>query len=129
MQPELSPRQWRCNVLQDRSHWAEASRVAVGLDGFADAAHPKWDEVVEIGDGAALCMETVRYKWWSAVDRKVFSLLEVNTQQFGLCHYYCPVCESFFSPDGTLETKYKAPYFRMCEKCAKIGTEHEVQQA
>jgi len=125
MQPTLSPRQWCCNVLENRSHLAEASRIAAGLDGFANSANPKWDEVVAVGDGAALCRETERYRWWRYLDRRVFSILEVNVGRLGLSHYYCPLCEAFFSPDGTLETKYSPPYFRMCTKCARIGTEHE----
>lgn len=124
MQPLLRPRQWHCNVLEHRSHSAEASRVAEGLDGFADPSKPKWDEVVEIDDGMAMCRETERYRWWRSLDRRVFAILEVN-ESSGMYHYYCPLCEGFFSPDGTLETKYGSPYFRLCQKCLKMGTENE----
>jgi hypothetical protein len=110
MQPMLRPRQWHCNVFTKRSHWK-------GVEGVEDS------EVFKVDDGVALCRETERYRWWRHVDRRVFALLEVNEKS--LCHYYCPICEAFFSPDGKLETKYSPPYFRLCRKCLKMGTENE----
>src|SRR6266852_804643 len=85
MQPTLKPRRWRCNVLM--------------------IGGPDFD------DRGSTCPETGRYRWYRSLDRRVFALLEVNGQ---LRHYYCPICEAFFSPDGTLETKYTPPYFRPC---------------
>lgn len=113
LQPTLRPREWHCNVLEKRSHWES-------VEGVEDS------EVIKVDDGVAPCRETERYRWWRSVDRRVFALLEVN-ESLVLFHYYCPVCEAFFSADGKLETKYSPPYFRLCQKCLKMGTENEAE--
>src|SRR5437879_9864064 len=65
------------------------------------------------------CPESERYRWWRSLDRTVFSLLEWNVTRA----YYCPVCESFFGAAGG-ERGFSPPYFRLCETCLRMGTEH-----
>jgi hypothetical protein len=101
MQPVLRPRHWRCNVR------CEGSR---GLD------------------GQLACPEFKRYRWWRMIDRRAFAILEVN-EQTNLHQYYCPLCESFFSPDRSLEARYSPPYFRLCSKCMQMGIEHHTRYA
>jgi len=98
MPPTLRPREWRCNV--------PTVGGPPGIDGRTCA-----------------CSRTERYRWWRSLDRKVFSILEVNGQ---MQHYYCPACEHFF---GSRETGYSPPYFRLCSTFLRMGTEHNLRYA
>jgi hypothetical protein len=105
MQPWLNPREWRCNVLQAQSHWN--------------------DEVnLRFEDEPKMCQVTSSYRWWSLLDRRIFSVVHLaKSMNYG--SYYCPVCERFFSPQGwETHPKLPPPYIRTCENCKEIGTEH-----
>src|SRR5438034_3036252 len=55
MQPMLGPREWRCNVLEKRSHWE-------GIAGVENS------EVFKVDDGVTPCRETKCYRWWRYLD-------------------------------------------------------------
>jgi hypothetical protein len=106
MQPNSNPREWRCNVLVERRYWD--------------------DEIgVRLSKGTAMCSQSERYRWWNSLDRKVFSILRITIAGWATGSYYCPVCEDRFFLNGQTAAALPPPYFRLCLKCAYIGTEHE----
>jgi len=102
----MNSREWRCNILRARSHW----------DHEID---------VRVEDEPRMCEETAPYRWWSSLDRYIFAVVNM-ARIMKVGSYYCPVCESFFSPQGhETPPNLPPPYVRICNTCKQIGTEHE----